>query len=347
MSTSEAGIPQEIGLSVPVLHQARGAVLDPADRKAIIRIRPYTGMACGDRLLVSWTGLDVEGVVYRREFARFISERQVGAAVVVVIDGEHIAALDGGSLEVYYTLQSARITEPARSGSLHLSVGDASTGLLPACVPEAVRDTLDPGRVPQGTLVTIRAYSRMSVGDRVELYWTGISPQASLTDTLMIEAFALGGELSFWINPEQIAPNLNSTVTIAYSVRQGEETRHSQPAQLMIGPLIRATLAPPEILEADNGWLALEDVLEGATISIVDAETEDGELVYLKCNGEYFSHRDAREISKESAGEPLEFSVPYPFWKEHRGSTVKVSYSIERLDDVTQQSEMALLQVRS
>ena len=346
MSACEAGIRREIGVSVPVLPQARGAVLDPADRKAILRIPPYTGMACGDRLLLSWSGLDVEGVGYYREFARFISDRQVGADVVIIVAGEHIAALDGGSLEVYYTLQSARITEPVRSGSLHVSVGDASTGLLPARVPDAVRDTLDPDRVPEGTLVTIRPYSRMSVGDRVELYWTGIAAQASLADALVVEAFALGGELSFWISPQQIAPNLNATVTMGYSVRRGEKTRHSPPAQLMIGPLIRAVLAPPEILEADDGQLALENVLEGATISIVDAETEGGELVYLKCDGEHFSHRDARELSNESAGEPLEFSVPYSFWKEHRGSTVKVSYSIERLDTVTQQSEAVLLRVR-
>lgn len=346
MSTCEAAIRRVIGESVPVLRQARNFVLDPADSNAVIRIPAFEGMASGDRLQLSWSGLDVEGFVYRREFMRFISERQVGADIVIIVDAEHIAAVDGGALELYYTLQSARITGLARSGSLHLSVGDASTGLLPARVPDAVRDTLDPGRVPEGTLVTIRPYPRMSVGDRVELYWTGIAPQASLTDTLVIEAFALGGELSFWISPAQIEPNLNATVTIGYSVRQGGGTRHSQPSQLMIGPLIRAALAAPEILEADDGWLALEDALEGATIAISNAETEDGELVYLKCNGEHFSHRDAREISQESAGEPLAFSVPYEFWKEHRGSSVKVSYSIERRDDVTQLSEVALLQVR-
>ena len=346
MSTCEAEIRRFIGKSLPVLRQAIGAVLDPADSKAVIRIPAYGGMTCGDRLLLSWSGLDVEGVVYRRDFTRFISERQVGADIVIVVGGEHIAALDGGSLEIYYALQSARITEPARSGVLHLSVGDASTALLPARVPDAVRDTLDPDRVPEGTLVTLRPYSRMSVGDRVELYWTGVTPQASLVDALVVEAFALGDELSFWIAPDQIAPNLNATVTFGYSVRQGEKTRHSRPAQLMIGPLIRVVLAAPEVLEADDGWLALGDVLEGATISISNAETDIGELVYLKCDGEHYSHRDAHEISKESAGEPLEFSVPYLFWKEHRGSTVKVSYSIERLDDVAQQSEGVMLQVR-
>ncbi len=346
MSTCEAEIRRVIGRSLPVLVQAIGAVLDPSDRKAVIRIPAYSGMASGDRLQLFWSGLDVEGVAYRREFTRFISERQVGADIVIVVAGEHIAALDGGSLEVYYTVQSARIRKPARSGSVHLSVGDASTQLLPARLPDAVRDTLDPGRVPEGTLVAIRPYPRMAVGDRVALSWTGITSQASLADALVVEAFALGDELSFWIAPDHIAPSLNATVTIAYSVRQGQQTRHSRAAQIMIGPLIRAGLAPPEVVAAVDGSLSLGDVFEGATISISDAETEAGELLYLKCDGEHFSHRDAREISQDSAGEPLEFSVPYLFWRDHRDSTVKVSYSIERLDDVTQHSGAVLLKVR-
>jgi hypothetical protein len=47
------------------------------------------------------------------------------------------------------------------------------------------------------------------------------------------------------------------------------------------------------------------------------------------------------------AGQPLVFIVPYRFWREHRDLPVRVSYSVERLDDVSQLSDVTVVQVRS
>lgn len=332
----------------PQLDQADNSVLDPAENKAIITVAPYPDMACGDKLVLSWSGIDAEGVAYRHEVSRFVSEAQVGRAVVFCVSAVHIAALDGGSLEVYYTLYSARLREPVESGRLCLNVGDVRHDLLPAIVNDAVGGTLDPDRVAEGARITIRPYARMAVGDRVLLSWAGGTTQASFNDTLNIESFAVGGELSFWVSPDCIAPNLGTAVTISYCVEQkGQEPRSSEPAQLLIGPLERGPLLPPSVLEADEGWLDLQDAIDGVTVVIDNAQAEEGELVYLKCDGEHFSHRDDREISREMAGQPLVFIVPYRFWREHRDLTIRVAYSVERLDDVSQQSEVTLVQVQS
>ena len=335
-------------MAAPQLDQADNSVLDPSENKAIVTVAPYPGMACGDKLVMSWSGIDAEGVAYRHEVSRFVSEAQVGRAVVFCVAGAHIAALDGGSLEVYYTLYSALHCEPAESGRLYLNVGDVRQDLLPAIVNDAVGGTLDPDRVAEGACITIRPYARMAIGDRVLLSWAGVTPQASFNDTLKVEAFTVGGELSFWVRPDFIAPNMGATVTISYCVEhKGQESRLSEPAQLLIGPLERGLLLPPTVLEADEGWLDLQDAIDGVTVVIDNAQAEEGELVYLKCDGEHFSHRDDREISREMAGQPLVFIVPYRFWREHRDLTVQVAYSVERLDDVSQQSEVTLVQVQS
>jgi hypothetical protein len=117
--------------------------------------------------------------------------------------------------------------------------------------------------------------------------------------------------------------------------------------QLLIGPLARQPLLPPLVLEADEGRLALQDAMDGITIVINGARAEEGELVYLRCDGDYFNHRDDREITMETADEPVVFIVPYRFWREHRDTTIRVSYSVERLDDVSQQSEVTRVQVWS
>jgi hypothetical protein len=348
MNTHEADTQTAVSQSMPGLDQAQNGMLDPSDRKAIITVGPYPGMACGDKLLLSWVGLDVEGIAYTHEISRFVSEGQVAKEIVFTVAASHIAALDGGSLEVFYTLQSAQLPEPVQSRRLQLDVGDASPDLLPAMVNDAVGGTLDPERVLEGALVTIKPYARMAIGDRVLLSWAGVTPEASLDDALIVESFAVGAQLSLWISPDCIAPNLGSTVTVSYCVVQdGQTPRYSEPARLLIGPLQRGSLLAPEVLEAEEGRLDLQDAMDGVTVVVNDAQAEEGELVYLKCDGEYFNHRDDREITREMAGQPLVFIVPYRFWREHRDLTVRVSYSVERLDDVSQKSEVTLVQVQS
>jgi hypothetical protein len=347
MTTHETSIPLRL-LPPPLLEPTENAVLDPSARRAVIRISHYPGMLCGDKLLLSWEGLDAEGRVYKHQVTRFVSEEQVGYDIVFVVPAAHIAALDGGSLEVFYTLQSVLRADAAHSSRLQLDVGDVSPDLLPAIVVDAVGGTIDPVRVREGTLVTIRPYARMAEGDRILLAWAGISSQASFNDTLKVESFAVGRELSFWINPEFIVPNLGASVALSYCVQQaGQAPRYSELVQLLIGPLSRQPLLPPLILEADEGRLDLQDAMDGITVVINGARVEEGELVYLKCDGDYFNHRDDREVTRDMVGEPLVFIVPYRFWREHRDTTIRVAYSIERLDDVSQESAVALMQVHS
>lgn len=348
MTTHEAETQTVVSQSMPVLDQAQNGMLDPSERKAVIKVKPYPGMACGDKLRLSWAGLDVDGIAYPHEIARFVSEGQVAQEIVFTVPAVHIAALDGGSLELYYTLQSARLPEPVQSRRLQLDVGDARPDLLPAIVNDAVGGTLDPERVVEGALVTLKPYARMAIGDKVLLSWTGITPESSLDDALIVESFAIGGDLSFWISPDCIAPNLGATVTVSYCVVQdGQSPRYSEPARVLIGPLQRGPLLAPEVLEAEEGRLDLQDAMDGVTVVINDAQVEEGELVYLKCDGDYFSHRDDREITREMAGQPLVFIVPYRFWREHRDLTVRVAYSVERLDDVSQKSDVTWVQVQS
>ncbi|MFY0729945.1 hypothetical protein [Pseudomonas sp. NFX15] len=335
-------------LPVPLLKQAENGVLDPSDSKAVIRVQPYAGMSCGDKLLLNWTGLDADGLAYHHQVARYVSEDRVDDDIIFAVGGAHIAALDGGFLEVWYSLISTRFAAPLHSPRLQLNVGDVQTDLLPATVNESVGRTLDPDRVQEGAIVTIKPYARMAAGDWVLLTWAGLSVEGSFSDALRVEPFAVGDELSFWVTPACIAHNLGSSVSIDYCVKQaGLGPRYSQTTELMIGRLERGPLLAPIVLEADEGWLDLQDAQDGVTIVIERARAEEGELVYLKCDGENYSHRDDREITRETADQPLVFIVPYRFWREHEGSTIRVAYSVERLDDASQLSGETRVQVRA
>ncbi|KPU60658.1 hypothetical protein AN403_4365 [Pseudomonas fluorescens] len=335
-------------LPPPILEQAENGVLNPAERKAVIRVLPYPGMTCGDKLLLNWAGLDADGLARNHKVARFVSEDRVGEDMIFTVGSAHIAALDGGSLEIGYSLMSACFAEPVNSRRLQLGVGDVQSDLLPATVNDVMGRTLDPDRVEEGAIVTIKPYARMAAGDWVLLSWAGVSIEGSFSDALKVESFAVGDELSFWVSPECIAPNLGSCVSVDYCVKQaGNGPRYSEVTTLMIGKPGRVALPAPTVLEADEGWVDLLDAQDGVTIVIENPRAEKGELVYLKCEGENFNHCDDREITRDTAGEPLVFIVPYRFWSEHRESAIRVSYSVERLDDTCQHSAVTLVKVQS
>jgi len=335
-------------LAAPMLEVLEGGMLDPSLSNAVVRIAPYPDMMCGDKLVLSWDGLDAEGLPYRYETSRSVSQGQVGRETVFVVKGVHVAALERGSLQVYWTLHSVALPGPVSSHRLQLDVGDPQSELLAPLIEDTVGGTLDPARVPQGTSVTVRPYARMAVGDRITLSWQGATPGLVITDVVTAEPFAVGQALSFWIGADSIAPYSMQEVSVSYRVESTDtQVRRSANSLILIAPLIRGDLAAPQVLEAQDGELEAADAVDGVTVVIANAQAEEGELVYLKCDGEYFSHRDDRDISRETAGQPLVFIVPYRFWREHRETVVQVSYSVERLDEVSQASGVTHIRVRA
>lgn len=335
-------------LPAATLDSLKGGTLDPSLGTVVVRIAPYANMACGDQLSLNWEGLDIEGFAYQHEMVRYVSEAQVGKDVVFVIKRMHIAALDGGSLEVYWKLLSAGSSVPAFSVRMQLSVGDTRPQLLAPIIEGAIGGTLDPARVKEGTLVVLQPYARMAVGDRVTMMWGADESPATFSDSLKVEDFAVADVLSFWIDGAHIAAHLAGEVVVRYQVEQaGGAVRESELARIAITAFFQGELDAPDVLEAEDGVLLNDDSIDGVTIVIGNARTQEGELVYLKCDGDLFNHRDDREITRETAGKPLIFIVPHRFWREHHGTTVRVAYTVERLDDVSQESAVTQIRVEA
>lgn len=333
-------------LPMPALDSVEGTVLDPSLGKVVVRIAAYPHMACGDRVVLNWHGLDIEGLPYRHEIPRSVSDAQVGKEIVFVVREPHIAALDGGSLEVFWVLTSVAQAHAVSSVRKQLDVGDVRHSLLPAGIDDAVGGNLDPERVTDGTTVTLQPYAGMSAGDRVELIWQGAADQSAFRDGLVVESFALAEPLVFGIPSSFIAPHVGGVVKVHYRIEHKSGViRESGTARFVIAPLVRRELPAPRVPEATGEVLDVQDTIDGVSVVISDAQVEEGELVYLKCDGEFYFHRDDREILSGMTTEPLVFIVPHRFWREHVNTIVRVSYSVERLDDVSQESEGMLLHV--
>ena len=332
-------------LPAPLLSAAKGGVIDPAWSKAVVTVKPYPLMTCGDEVLLLWQGLNSDGEPYRHEVRRCVTERHVDRDVIFVVRAPHIAELDSGSLEITYRVRGKRLPAPMDSESLQLVIGDAPLQLLPVVADDAVGGSLDPRRVPDGTCLTIRPYSRMAVGDRLILIGSKGS-KALWRDVLDIEAHAVGREVSFWMDPSQITPHIGSQLELTYIVRRGHSVRRADTLALHIGALARPALGAPRIVGLDEGRLDVDALGEGVTVIISDARFEPGELVWLQCDGNY-SHVDEREIVEATAGQPISFRVPAAYWRDQLGRSVRVRYQVERLDDVSQHFAGVMVDVRA
>ncbi|MFJ2709893.1 hypothetical protein ACIOZM_03260 [Pseudomonas sp. NPDC087346] len=335
-------------LPAPATEVLEGGMLDPNLSRAFVRVAPYPHMKCGDKLILSWSGLDAEGVTHEHQICRYISEGRVGQEVVFVVKAAHIAPLEQGSVEIYWTLHSTGLPEPVSSSRLQLNVGDPEPFLPAPSVDETVGETLDPARVSEGTSVMVQPYARMARGDRVVLTLQNEAGEDAFLDELAVESFAVGQVLSFWITADCIAEHSGERVSISYRVESVDaKVRQSASVRLLLAPLIRVELAAPDVLEAPDGELEAADSVDGITVVIGNVQALEGELVYLRCDGEYFNHRDDRDITRENTGQPLVFIVPHRFWREHRETVVQVSYTVERLDDVSQASRVTRIRVRA
>ncbi|MBT2340775.1 hypothetical protein J7E36_16635 [Pseudomonas fluorescens] len=320
-------------------------MINPAWRKVVITLRAYPLMTCGDEVLLCWHGLNSDAEPYRHEVRGFVTERQVGRHVVFVVREPHIAELDGGSLEVSCRVTGRRLPTTLVSEPLQLEIGDASPQLLPVVADDAVGGALDPGRVPEGTRMTVRPYSRMAVGDRLILI-ASRDDKPLWRDMLEIEAHAVGGEVSFWLDHSQFAGHVGHELALTYVVRRGHSVRRAEALALHIGPLVRPALELPRIEALNDGLLEVDDFSKGVTVVIYGAGLEPGELIWLQCNGSH-AYVDEREITEATAGQPVTFVVPAAFWQVQRGRSVQLFYQIERLDDVSQRSGEVTVQVRS
>jgi len=337
--------PCGIRLPGPSLAKARGGVVDPAWNKAVVTVKPYPMMACGDEVRLRWHGLNNEGEPYRHETSSFVTERQVGREVVFVVREPHIAELDSGSLELSYQVTGKWIAGVLASDVLQLEVGDRPERLLPPVANDAVRGSLDPARVPEGTRVTIRPYSTMAVGDRLVL---SISQDSKVLwhDVLHIHQHVLGREVSFWIDHSHMARHVGQRLSLGYVVRHGRSARQSETLSVSIGPLVRPPLQAPRIEQVKEGALDI-DALQGPVTVVIDGTgIEAGEWVGLQCDGRY-THVQEREITETMAGQPLVFEVPAAYWREQRNRLVQLFYQVERLDDVSQRSAQITIEVHT
>lgn len=251
--------------------------------RVVITIPPWPAMFAGQEVRVVWQGTKANGNEYVFMDDQRLSGAQVGNDVLFVWhDPEHLVAIAGGSLVLFYQVMNAS-GEPWVSQRLEVWVGEPAPEFIRPEVDEAENGVLDPvGIVVASTLVPI--YTGMAQGQNIHLEWLSPVVAGNWFDYLPVQS---ARDEYFSVLEENILPSLNRPVRVRYVVKEtGERSRYSDYLNLWIGPML--TNPPqPQIEEAKSGVLDLLSFPGDATVTVQSwTGISIHQRYWLRCSGE-------------------------------------------------------------
>ncbi|MCU1719010.1 RCC1 domain-containing protein [Pseudomonas sp. 5P_3.1_Bac2] len=327
-------------LSPPVVLEAENGQLTASLSSATVEIQPYLGMAAGDTVNLIWQGLKQNNQPTDYRDTLFVSGSGAGQVQRFIVPGSEISVLDGGSVTLYYSVESSANGGTEESAPLTLTVGSVASSLPAPQVREAIDGVL-PADVLMAT-VEIQPYTSMSEGDRLDLLWN-TDNTGNYSDWLPISASMVGKIVNFHVDNSQIASN--TLAQTSYTLTRTNNTSESS-AWLYLQIGTAKLLAPPVVEQAVNGVLALSSVPNGASVRIeVYSAMAAGDTLQLTWSGDGGIWQDSLSVTAGSAGQAQLFVVPQAEVAKQVGSEVQVSYQVERYDGPAGESEVLELRV--
>lgn len=213
-------------LLAPIAKDALQGALDPALPRTTVEIPWDDSMQEGQVIDLKWLGTYPNLSIYFPELTPHPITHGDAVArlpIPMVVSGIHLAAINGGTLELYYQLQSDVVTRMlVNRESLHaalLNVGEPRAELPAPTVDGELDGVLDPEDVPGGTTLTVPRYNGMASGDEVHCEWLG-SITGKYEDLIKLNASTATRPVPFTISYELVADNLGGTVDASYFVNR-------------------------------------------------------------------------------------------------------------------------------
>ncbi|VVE45564.1 hypothetical protein PIN31009_04349 [Pandoraea iniqua] len=347
---------ERVALPAPVVPEAVGDELDPADATAgaTVVVAAWAGMAVGDVLTLRWEGTKASGLPMVHTEDKTVAA--VGASVSFLVPPDYVAGLAGGAVDVFYIVKPADGDASTRESD-HLALRVTGESALPAPqVVGMVGGELNPPDDPVATVdVIIPVWELMSVGDVLEAFWDGQSPEGSTSGEVTMTAADLAKPYVFTVPRRVIDVNAagQGAVDAWYRVtRAGQSTPQTSAITRfrVVAPSLDL-LPPPKVDEAVGNILDPAPLpAAGATIRVAPyAGMIAGDYLTLRFGpgtggGE---HIDVIDVTENMVGRDMTLRVPKTKVQFHLSSTVIVNYTVHRLDGSEQDSENLVLSVRS
>ncbi|MBC3372492.1 YncE family protein [Pseudomonas sp. SWRI92] len=303
-------------------------VLAGAD--AIVRVTPNrTDHAVGDTLRMTWIGTPAEGT------AVIVGPLDLPVTTIpsycdFTIPYEYVAAIAKGRASVNYVrIRSGEADRPSKSAAVTV-IGEFRRYVAPN-INEAVGNTLDPAL--NFYTISVPYYAGRNPGDELFIVCEGRTASGVPTyydNYASVGDEAVGAPVPVNLPKAEVQRLDGGSLTVYYSVN-GQPP--SDELTLSVG-VAAPSLAIPTVVEADaNDVLNPDDVNPaiGANVIVTYTQTLPDDKVVLHWRGSSSSAPDAsRDLTANTAGKPVPFTVPFTYVSGNLNGTVDVSYAITR-----------------
>ncbi|QHA83230.1 hypothetical protein E3Z27_16865 [Pseudomonas mediterranea] len=339
--TSKVFSPRIVGranpLAAPIPLDEIAGTLDPQLPGTTIEIPLDPAMEEGNAIALIWNGITESGSAYTPDLPLHPlskNEAEGSVPIEIVVAGEHLTAIEGGTLDLYYKLlRDAVSREVIEEESLHadlLTIGMPQAELPPPVVEGESDGVLDPADKPNGTRLIVRQYSGQEAGDRVHILWWG-SITGRYRDSLPVTEVTANQDIPFTISAALIEGNRNGTVRAMYWVkRAGGGTSPSETLLMSIGAGMDLTAPSVKQATGSSPTQQLNPVTakDALTVVIPDYGVQPGDQVSVTWTGT----AGAGSYTKPAGDLPSnrEIDLPVSVIAYNLGRSVTVSYTVTR-----------------
>ncbi|MDC6382111.1 hypothetical protein BW687_018255 [Pseudomonas graminis] len=250
-------IGEAVRMAAPVaLDEAQGAI-DPNLPTTTVQIPWDDSMVAGAEITLKWIGTRHDLTIYDpvlNPHSITNGEAADKAPIDFRVEGKHLKAIEGGSLELYFILAkdvNGTIVERESARAARLNIGEPRPELDAPEVEGVVDGVIDPA---YGAIeVTVPIYTTMEIGDVVYFRWNG--SVKDWKDSLTITSFTHNKPVKFPVKPEYISGNDGGTVEASYYVIRTSGRRSDSGINRFNVGAAQSLLPPPIIVEAVESML--------------------------------------------------------------------------------------------
>lgn len=311
-----------------------------ADLDPVIVVIPATAqLQANDTVILTWRGKRPDTTLLLEQPAALrISNARAGQDVVFRIDAARaLLPLDGGTLEIFYTVTRGNAQLPSETALL--DVGETPETLAPPSLdPDPANGVLDPS-LPEyaaGVDLVVTLPGTVTVPYDVEIEWSTSSGGVYHDTQSVTDADATS--IRFQIPPAQLVGGLTQTedVTAYYRiVRPAQPDQISYDLDLVLGEQPQLDLALPTVNELQQSTLDPSTLAHGATVTIpASAGLAAGDKVVVYWDGDHANSvtevHDSVARGEEGQSRTLPIDLTYVLASEN--GEVDVQYEIIRFD---------------
>ncbi|WP_150668009.1 hypothetical protein [Pandoraea anhela] len=324
-------------LPAPSVMEADGATLDPAKvtNGATVIVPSWPGMALTDQVTMIWEGTRSSGLTLSHSETKIVGPNDVNQIMVFGVPKSAVDGLAGGNVRVSYFVTHGA-DRPRNSERLVLDVL-GTIALERPDVGGVVNGELIPPNTPgAGVQVTVPMWELMAAGDKLEWFWTGVSPAGTTSGSVILDRTQVTRPYVFAVPRTVVDANANGreSVSVSYRVtRAGSEVaQNSAINQFRVTPPLAERLAAPSVDQASGGITLDPDSVppQGATIRIpIYDGMISGDLVYVRFGSAVGPELIGTiDVTKNLVGHELTILVPKSKVQQYLGGPVVVNYSV-------------------